>query len=143
MSSCRKESGQPSNTPSSNSWTYAGTTLTTAFSETDDRGGYKITFRPPGAMGLTHGISFKFTEKPVSGGSYATVRNPGGRSQVTVILQTDTISSYYSTGGEGASMRAAIESGKLRLTGEQIRVIRDTIPAFTDTLNVSFDLLEY
>jgi len=141
--SCRKEAGLPPASPPRNTWTYAGLTHLAAYSETDTRGGYKITFRPGGDTGLTHGLSFQFKEKPTSAGTYSIARNAYTSNQVTVILETDTISSYYSLGTDNATLRTTITSGKLDFSGENIRMVRDTIPALADSLNVSFELREF
>ena len=142
FSACRKESSVPE-PADEQTWRYADSTFNAAFAEVNIRYGYKITFRPGGATGLDYGVTLHFSEKPQDGNNYLASRDTTSRTQVKVILQTGSEPSYSSIGGDGKQVTVDLKDGKLRYSGADIRLVRDTIPAEADTLLLRFKLTEF
>ena len=142
LPACRKEDNSPA-PADEQTWTYADTTFKAVFAEINTRYGYQITFRPGGAAGLDYGITLRLVEKPEDGRSYLVSKDTTVASQVKVILETGTTPAYSSIGGDGKRVSVGIKEGKLSYTGDDIRLVRDTIPALADTLILRFKLTEY
>jgi hypothetical protein len=141
LAACKKEDGSPA-PAAKNEWRLAGALFEAGYTEIDARHGYKLSFRAAGMDGLTHGIMFQFTERP-GAGSYTLADTATAPGQVAVTLENGVPPAYISVGNDNPKVAVGLKTGKLIFEGDNIRVVRDTIPSLADTLVLSFDLTEY
>jgi hypothetical protein len=141
--SCKKSSNTPDPAPApENKWSYADTSFNAGFSELNTRYSYQLGFRAAGAAGLAYGLMFQFAERPLAG-AYTVTDTAIEAGQVAITLENGTPPAYISPGKGNSRLQATVSGGKLTFTGDNILVVRDTIPSLADTLNVSFNLTEF
>lgn len=141
--SCKKNDSSGTVSALENKWRYADTIFKAAFSEINTRNGFQITFRPEGVAGLTHGISFQFLQRPLTNSSYTISKNLSNTNQIKIILEAGTTPYHYGINANTNVVNTTISDGKITISGNDIKAVRDTIPAYADTLHLSFNLTEF
>lgn len=137
LASCKKED-EAAPVPE-NKWWYSTETFITSYTDVDTRTGYRITFFPEGTIALDHNVTLQFSEYPKVGTDYQISADPPSTGKVKVLLIAGPLPQYKSQSGSGAVHVDQVD-GKLSFSADQVHMLRDTVSAVADALNLGFSL---